>query len=110
MRSVTERLNVEKASKRFGGLRVFDDVTFHAPPGQITALIGPNGAGKSTLINMVCGVLRADSGEIRKDGRFRKFAFSPRLPRSKTSWSRGRTSWETVCVGYWVGAGDRAKK
>jgi ABC-type branched-subunit amino acid transport system ATPase component len=66
---VTERLRVENAAKRFGGLRVFEDVTFHVPTGQITALIGPNGAGKSTLINMMCGGLRLDRGEIRKDGR-----------------------------------------
>jgi ABC-type branched-subunit amino acid transport system ATPase component len=66
---MTERLEVENASKHFGGLRVFDDVTFSAPAGQITALIGPNGAGKSTLINMVCGGLQPDRGQIRKDGR-----------------------------------------
>lgn len=55
--------------KHFGGVRVFRDVTFDAPAAQITALIGPNGAGKTTLINIACGVLRADAGEIVKGGR-----------------------------------------
>jgi branched-chain amino acid transport system permease protein len=66
---MSKRLEVENAAKRFGGLLVFDDVTFHAPAGQITALIGPNGAGKTTLINMICGALRPDRGGMRKDGR-----------------------------------------
>jgi branched-chain amino acid transport system ATP-binding protein len=32
--------------------------------GEICALIGPNGAGKSSLLSVICGVYRADDGEI----------------------------------------------
>ena len=36
--------------------------------GQVHALLGENGAGKSTLMNVVYGLVRADSGEIVYDG------------------------------------------
>lgn len=65
----TARLAIRGLGKHFGGVRVFSDVSFEAPAGRITALVGPNGAGKSTLINLVCGVLSPDAGEIVKDGR-----------------------------------------
>ncbi len=35
------------------------------PSGKIIGLLGPNGCGKSTLMKLVCGLLVADSGEIR---------------------------------------------
>ena len=53
-------------AKRFGGIEVFTDVSAVIPHGKITAVIGPNGAGKSTLINIVCGVLRAEEGRLRR--------------------------------------------
>lgn len=62
------KLEFRGLSKHFGGVRVFDDVTFIAPAGGITALIGPNGAGKSTLINITCGVLPSTDGFVLKDG------------------------------------------
>ncbi len=37
--------------------------------GQVHALLGENGAGKSTLMNIVYGLTKADSGEVRFDGR-----------------------------------------
>jgi simple sugar transport system ATP-binding protein len=37
--------------------------------GQVHALLGENGAGKTTLMNVVYGLVRADSGEIVFDGR-----------------------------------------
>jgi ABC-type branched-subunit amino acid transport system ATPase component len=62
------KLEYRDLAKRFGGVRVFENVNFSAPAARITALIGPNGAGKTTLINMTCGVFPADSGAILKDG------------------------------------------
>jgi branched-chain amino acid transport system ATP-binding protein len=59
-----EPLRIEAASKQFGGLRVFDNLSFEVPPGGLIGVIGPNGAGKTTLINVICGALPPSSGRI----------------------------------------------
>ncbi len=41
------------------------------PSGRIIGLLGPNGCGKSTLMKLICGILTADSGEIRICGELR---------------------------------------
>ncbi|MBO1074613.1 branched-chain amino acid ABC transporter ATP-binding protein/permease [Roseomonas marmotae] len=51
-------------NKAYGGVRPARDVSLRLRTGHIHALIGPNGAGKSTLINMLSGVVRADSGSV----------------------------------------------
>ncbi len=62
-------LEVENIRRSFGGLVALDRVSFQVNEGQIKALIGPNGAGKTTLFNIVSGVLKADAGQIRFDGK-----------------------------------------
>ena len=57
-------LSVEGLSMRFGGVRVFDDISFTLRPGEVLGVIGPNGAGKTTLINVMCGMLQPSSGRI----------------------------------------------
>jgi branched-chain amino acid transport system ATP-binding protein len=57
-------LQVEKVSKRFGGLLAVSEVTFDLPQGQILGLIGPNGAGKTTLFNVINGVYTPTSGRV----------------------------------------------
>ncbi len=57
-------LQVENLCKRFGTIQAVAGLSFNAHQGEILGLLGPNGAGKSTCINMVAGLLRADSGEI----------------------------------------------
>lgn len=57
-------LNVEGLSKRFGGLKAVDGVSFEVLEGQRHAVIGPNGAGKSTLFNLLTGQTRPDSGKV----------------------------------------------
>jgi branched-chain amino acid transport system ATP-binding protein len=59
-----EVLRVEAATKQFGGLRVFDKISFAVQPGGILGVIGPNGAGKTTLINVMCGMLTPTAGRV----------------------------------------------
>jgi ABC-type branched-subunit amino acid transport system ATPase component len=61
-------LEVQGVSKRFGGVRAVNEVSFGTRPGEICGLIGPNGAGKTTLFNLVSGVYRPDVGTIRISG------------------------------------------
>jgi ABC-2 type transport system ATP-binding protein len=57
-------LEVRGLSKRFGDIQAVSDLSFSIRPGEVFGLLGPNGAGKSTTINLICGLLTADAGEI----------------------------------------------
>jgi branched-chain amino acid transport system ATP-binding protein len=62
-------LEVRDVSITFGGNRALDRASIEAEAGTITGLIGPNGAGKTTLFNVVCGLLKPDSGDVVLEGR-----------------------------------------
>jgi simple sugar transport system ATP-binding protein len=67
---VFELLNIEK---RFGALKALDGVTVRLAGGRVHGLLGENGAGKSTLMNIAYGLIRADAGEVRIDGKGMNF-------------------------------------
>jgi branched-chain amino acid transport system ATP-binding protein len=58
-------LEVRDVTRRFGGVRALDGVSFDVRPGEILGFIGPNGAGKTTLFDVISGYTPADSGSIR---------------------------------------------
>lgn len=62
-------LRVKNLVRKFGDLTAVDRLSFDVEPGEAFGLLGPNGAGKSTTMMMICGLLAADSGEIRIEGR-----------------------------------------
>ena len=62
-------LEVENLTIRFGGIVALDRVSFDVPEGSILGLIGPNGAGKTTFFNILTRLYRADSGDVRFQGR-----------------------------------------
>ena len=64
-----EALVVKQLSKRFGGLRAVQDVSFTVHENETLALIGPNGAGKTTAFNLIMGFYRADAGSVSAFGR-----------------------------------------
>ena len=61
-------VEMRQVVKQFPGVLANDHVDFEVRKGEIHALVGENGAGKSTLMNILYGLIKPDSGEIRIDG------------------------------------------
>jgi ABC-2 type transport system ATP-binding protein len=62
-------LELDALSRRYGEVVALDDLTLSVPDGSICGFVGPNGAGKTTAMRIVLGVLAADAGEVRWEGR-----------------------------------------
>src|SRR3954466_3893745 len=62
-------LEIDGISKRFGSTVALDGMSFTVRPGELFGFVGANGAGKTTTMRIVLGVLAADAGEVRLDGR-----------------------------------------
>ena len=66
MQSIIE---IRQLNKHFGDVWAVRDLNLTVQRGELFAFLGANGAGKSTTINILCGQLSADSGEIHIDGK-----------------------------------------
>lgn len=63
------QIQMKGINKSFSANKVLKDVDFSIKSGEICALIGENGAGKSTLMNILGGVLPANSGNVFIDNK-----------------------------------------
>jgi branched-chain amino acid transport system ATP-binding protein len=66
---MADALVIRGLSKRFGGLRAVQEVSFTVKENETVALIGPNGAGKTTSFNLITGFHRPDAGSVLAYGR-----------------------------------------
>ncbi|WP_027877835.1 ABC transporter ATP-binding protein [Meiothermus cerbereus] len=57
-------LDVQNATKKFGGLVAVNDVSLQVRPKEIFSVIGPNGAGKTTFFNLLTGIYKPDTGRV----------------------------------------------
>jgi branched-chain amino acid transport system ATP-binding protein len=63
-------LEVDRVTRRFGGVVALDGVSLDVGEREIAGLIGPNGAGKTTLFNVITRLDRATAtGDVRFGGR-----------------------------------------
>lgn len=66
-------VEIRDVSKTFtvgsgGVVNAVDHLSLTIPAGSVVALLGPNGAGKSTTIDMLLGLTRPDTGDVRVFG------------------------------------------
>src|SRR5580704_16937292 len=62
-------LETNQISKSYGGRKVVDSVSAHVSQGEVVGLLGPNGAGKTTSFYIIVGLITADSGKVKLDGK-----------------------------------------
>jgi ABC-2 type transport system ATP-binding protein len=76
-------LEFDGLTKRYGPKVALQDLTFAVRPGELYGFVGANGAGKTTAMRIALGVLAADAGEVRWQGRRvtfetrRRFGYMP---------------------------------
>ena len=73
------QLEIDGISKRYGQTVAVQDLTFQVHAGELFGFVGRNGAGKTTTMRIVLGVLAADAGVVRWDGRPLDFATRRRI-------------------------------
>ncbi|KUO74389.1 MAG: ABC transporter [Clostridia bacterium BRH_c25] len=61
-------LSIKDLNKKYGRFQAVTDLNLEISEGEIFGFVGPNGAGKTTTMKIMCGLLRATSGEITLDG------------------------------------------
>jgi branched-chain amino acid transport system ATP-binding protein len=55
--------------KSYGALKALEDVTLAIHEGELVSIVGPNGAGKTTLVNLLTGLLKPSTGDVRFKGK-----------------------------------------
>ena len=83
---MTSYLQVDKLTKSFGDLVLFEEITFGIAQGQKIGLIAKNGSGKTTLLNILAGKEDYDSGAVvfRNDLRVGYLEQTPHYPAGMT--------------------------
>jgi len=62
-------ISIQNLTKRYGGQKAVDRISFEVKTGEILGFLGPNGAGKTTTMKMITNFLEVDEGEILINGR-----------------------------------------
>jgi len=88
-------VEADSVSKGYGDRLLFENMSFHLPPGGIVGVVGPNGAGKTTLFQMITGKEQPDTGTLRIGDTVR-LAY---VEQSRASLDPEKTVWEAVSDG-----------
>ena len=62
-------IEFQNVSKSYGKTQILKDLSFTIPDGQFVSVVGSNGSGKTSLLNLICGSIQPDGGQILMQGR-----------------------------------------
>src|SRR5262249_23280909 len=84
---VTPIINAQGLTKTYGIVPLFQNISFTVSEGDRIGVIGPNGSGKSTVMQILCGIVQPDSGEVavRKRAKFGYVAQNSRFEPGETA-------------------------
>ncbi len=62
-------LELRNVHSGYGSIKALRGISLKVYPGEIVAIIGANGAGKSTTLMTICGIVRAEQGDVIYQGK-----------------------------------------
>lgn len=76
-------ISLEKVSKSYSDIQVYNDLDFEIVQGEKAVLVGENGTGKSTLLKILAGVIEIDAGRRLKEIEKRRQKISEEIKKLK---------------------------
>lgn len=73
-------LELKDVHSGYGSIKALKGISLKVYPGEIVAIIGANGAGKSTTLMTICGIVRAEKGEVIYQGKVINKVLPEKLP------------------------------
>jgi len=73
-------LELKNVHSGYGSIKALKGLSLRVMPGEIVAIIGANGAGKSTTLMTICGIVKAEKGEIYYNGQLINTVSPEKLP------------------------------
>ena len=67
-KNINTLINFENVSLSYGNRLILDNISFKINEGEIFGMLGPNGVGKSTIFNLITGLIKPKSGQIKIAG------------------------------------------
>jgi putative ABC transport system ATP-binding protein len=68
-RLIQQVVSLKNISKEYSAsgkkIKALDDISFDVKPNELIVLLGPSGAGKTTILNLIAGLEKPTSGEVR---------------------------------------------
>jgi ABC-2 type transport system ATP-binding protein len=106
-------IELDRLTKRFGGVTALEELTFTISPGKVTGFLGPNGAGKTTTMRLILGLDIPTSGTALIGGRRYQEIFRPLHEIGSlldaTAVDSGRSAWfHLLALARSNGIGQRA--
>ena len=62
-------IQINNLHKSYDGKTILNGATLSVAPGEVYGIVGGNGVGKTTLLDVIAGVVRANTGDIRVSGK-----------------------------------------
>ncbi len=78
--TVQPMLELKDVHSGYGSIKALKGVSLKVMPGEIVAIIGANGAGKSTTLMTICGIVKAEQGQIYYEGKLINKVSPEKLP------------------------------
>ncbi len=66
--ALKESIELRGVSFSYDDKPILDELSLSIPAGSFTAIVGPSGSGKTTILDLIIGLLQAESGSVQVDG------------------------------------------